>query len=179
MIKLYRTMENVTEYWEFWESGAEVIVHWGTIGDKGNTKEFNLPKGTRAERLIENEMKELISGGYAPVDSESMAQVVIQYQIKGMGSAKDLNKAQELEDLMNECLGWTGLGHCDGHDIGSGTLKIFCDVVDGLTSEQVVLDALKQAGQLKGATAARRERVGPDDYVVFWPKEFTGDFDLM
>jgi hypothetical protein len=46
------------------------------------------------------------------------------------GSTADLDKRVAVEELMNEGLGWTGLGHCDGGDIGSGTMKIFCYVAD-------------------------------------------------
>ncbi len=117
--------------------------------------------------------------GFRAVMIEHMAQVVIQYMIDGMGSGRDLDKEQVIEELMNECLGWTGLGNCDGHDIGSGTLNIFCDVVDGPASEQIVIECLKENSQLDGAVIARRERVGDESYIVFWPKDFIGEFDLM
>lgn len=42
----------------------------------------------------------------------------------------DLKKRTRLEDHLNELLGWTGLGHCDGGSIGSGTLEACCLVVD-------------------------------------------------
>jgi hypothetical protein len=31
---------------------------------------------------------------------------------------------------MDEALGWTGLGRCDGGSIGSGTMEVCCFVVD-------------------------------------------------
>ena len=31
---------------------------------------------------------------------------------------------------MNETLGWTGLGDCDGGSIGSGTMEVCCYVAD-------------------------------------------------
>jgi hypothetical protein len=108
-----------------------------------------------------------------------MAQVVIQYRVKGMGSAKDLGKADVIENLMNECLGWTGLGNCDGQDIGSGTLNVFCDVVDGALAESVVINCLHENGQLDGSVIARRERDGDEEFKVFWPKNFSGEFELM
>jgi len=31
---------------------------------------------------------------------------------------------------MNHVTGWLGLGHCDGGSSGSGTMEVFCIVVD-------------------------------------------------
>lgn len=107
-----------------------------------------------------------------------MTQVVIQYRIEGMGSTRDLDRAIAIEDLMNECLERAGLGRCDGHDIGSGTLNIFCDIIEGTVAGGVLVDCLRQNGQLDGAVIARRNRAGDDEYVVFWPENFTGEFDL-
>jgi hypothetical protein len=39
---------------------------------------------------------------------------------------------------MSETLGWTGLGHCDGGSIGSGTMEVCCFVVDFELAKQVV-----------------------------------------
>lgn len=107
-----------------------------------------------------------------------MDQLVIQYRIEGMGSNRDLDKGIAIEDLMNECLGWAGLGRCEGHDIGSGTLNIFCDVIDGTVIEDFVVNCLKQNGQLDGAVIARRRRAGRNEYFVFWPQNFAGEFQL-
>lgn len=107
-----------------------------------------------------------------------MDQLVIQYRIEGMGSNRDLDKGIAIEDLINECLGWARFGHCDGHDIGSGTLNIFCDVVDGAVAEDIVIDCLKKNGQLDDVVIARRHRDGDGDYFVFWPQDFAGDFQL-
>jgi hypothetical protein len=42
-----------------------------------------------------------------------------------------------------------------------------------------VIDCLQKNKQLNGAVIARRERVGDESYIVFWPKDFAGEFDLM
>jgi hypothetical protein len=180
MLKLYRANNGVTEYWEAWEdSRTKVLVHWGKLGEKGESRKVPVKSGNSSSQVIELEAKPMRAAGFKPVSPERMAQVVIQYRIDGMGSERDLDKEQVIEELMNECLGWTGLGHCDGHDIGSGTLNVFCDVVDGLASEQIVIDCLRENKQLEGAVIARRERVGDESYTVFWPKNFAGGFDLI
>jgi hypothetical protein len=49
----------------------------------------------------------------------------------------------ELEDRMNETLGWTGLGNCDGGSIGSGTMEVCCFVVDFKIAKHVIEEDLK------------------------------------
>lgn len=107
-----------------------------------------------------------------------MDQIVFQYCIDGMGSSKDLDRAIAIEDLMNECLGRAGLGRCDGHDIGSGTFNVFCDIIEGKIAEGVVVNCLLRSGQLDGAVISRRNRTGENEYFVFWPENFAGEFHL-
>ena len=39
---------------------------------------------------------------------------------------------------MDETLGWTGLGYCDGGSIGSGTMEVCCLVVDFDTAAKLI-----------------------------------------
>jgi len=48
-----------------------------------------------------------------------------------------------LENRLNETLGWTGLGHYDGFEIGSGAMECFCFVVDAQIGAQVISDDLQ------------------------------------
>jgi hypothetical protein len=43
---------------------------------------------------------------------------------------------------MNDILGWTGLGACDGGSIGSGTMEVCCFVVDFEVANRVIREAL-------------------------------------
>ena len=74
---------------------------------------------------------------------------------------------------MNECLGWRGLGHCDGGDIGSGTMNVFCFVVNVKTAIPHVLEELRKNELLEGAVVA----VG-DPQTVVWPRDFSGTFEI-
>jgi hypothetical protein len=55
-----------------------------------------------------------------------------------MGTPADLEKRHKLEDRLNETLGWTGIGHCDGGSIGSGTMEACCLVVDFEAAKRVI-----------------------------------------
>ena len=72
---------------------------------------------------------------------------------------------------MNECLGWKGLGFCDGGDIGSGTTNVFCFVVDAKVVCLRVIEELKKNGLIEGAVVA----IGGRPKVV-WPVDYQDKF---
>ena len=62
----------------------------------------------------------------------------MSYNVRGVGTAADLSKRHKLEERLNETLGWTGLGMCDGGSIGSGTMEVCCFVVDFALAKSVI-----------------------------------------
>ena len=87
--------------------------------------------------------KNYTSKGYAEIDFEDQKILLIEYAVDGFGNDSDLEKRNSLEDLMNEVLGWTGLGHCDGGSIGSGSMEVCCFVVDFQLAQHVIADRLR------------------------------------
>ena len=67
---------------------------------------------------------------------------MVEYAVGGMGTKADLEKRHRLEDRMNETLGWTGLGACDGGSIGSGTMEVCNFVVDFDLAKKVIVEDL-------------------------------------
>jgi len=126
MIKLYRATERGTEYWEAWATANEITIHWGKLGEEGKNREIPITPGVNPNDTIKAEAKPIRAAGFRPLKPSQLCSIVIQYKIDDHGSTADLDKRVAVEDLMNERLGWTGLGHCDGGDIGSGTMNIFC-----------------------------------------------------
>lgn len=172
VIKLYK-VGDVTHYWEAWNTPTEVTIHWGVLGERGETREIQLRDGDSPSKIIEREAKQPKKEGYRKIPNSKLSRLVIQYRIDGMGDADDLSKRIKVEQLMNECLGWKGLGHCDGGDIGSGTMNIFCFVVDGRKCSPHVLEELKTEGLIDGAIVA----IGDEPEVV-WPNDFRGEFSI-
>ena len=78
----------------------------------------------------------------------------------------------ELEDRMNETLGWTGLGNCDGGSIGSGTMEVCCFVVDFKTAKRVIEEDLKNT-RFADYSRIYDERVEPPP-VLTKPAQGTG-----
>lgn len=59
-----------------------------------------------------------------------------------MGTEVDIEKRHRLESRMNETLGWTGLGECDGGSIGSGSMEVCTFVVDFDVAKAVIMQDL-------------------------------------
>ena len=144
MFKLYRrNAGRVTAYHEVWADGATITEHWGPLGERGETRQRRRNKKLSEKANLKQVLKQAIAAGYKPIDPDDHTILLIEYAIKGMGSVKDLDKRHALEERMNETLGWTGLGHCDGGSIGSGTMDVCCFVVDFETAKCVVEKDLK------------------------------------
>lgn len=136
MVKLYKNNNNVFHYWEYWETDTdEFIIHWGKVGERGEDKTAN-------GNTVVTEMRLQVENGYAEIDEEDIATLIIEYAIDGMGKNTDLDKRYAVQARMDETLGWTGLGHCDGGSIGSGSMEVCCMVVDFAVAKRVIEDDL-------------------------------------
>lgn len=143
MLKLYKFANGSKTYWETWEHDGVHTVHWGTLGTPGDSRELRSTFFKKATDIIQKEIDERVAEGFAPIDPEEHATLLIEFAVDGMGSSTDLDKRHRLQERMNETLGWTGLGDCDGGSIGSGTMEICCIVVDFDTAKSVIESDLR------------------------------------
>lgn len=173
MIKLYKQDGGRLLYWETWEDGGKHIMHWGEVGDEGETQSVRSGLFRDAEKTVAEEMERRKREGYAEIDDAALQTVLIQYRLETWGAPEDLERRHAIEDLMNNQLGWTGLGHCDGGDIGSGTINVCCLVVDAERAAPVMVRILREADQLEGAVIAQELETG---FKVLHPADFEGDF---
>jgi hypothetical protein len=127
--KLYKRIDGALRYHEAWEHAGTITEHWGLVGERGTVKEHPAPKVGKVKAL-KKLLQPAIDQGFAPIDEDDMPAVLVEYVVDGFGSRNDIEKRHELEEHLNELLGWTGLGHCDGGSIGSGTMEACCFVVD-------------------------------------------------
>lgn len=171
MLKLYKDLDGSLSYWEAWADEGKVVIHWGVVGTLGESRDVMLRSGDNAEELIERESRAHRENGFE--ERDCLAELVIQYKCDGWGSPDDLRKRYRVEDIMNEALGWTGNGHCDGGDIGSGTINIFCYVVEPYLATETVRDALRESDLLEGAIIAVKQ-TEDGDYKISWPHNLLG-----
>jgi hypothetical protein len=165
ILKLYKD----NHYWEAWQTSGRITIHWGEIGDQGNVREINLSPSDNASSIIMAEAAQRRTEGYRAIEDDRLRRITIQYPIIEMGTTTDLDKRHEVEALMNQRLGWTGLGRCDGGDIGNGTMNVFCSVVDADKAEQVITKELETHNLL---TEAKIILVSEeDDEQLLFPKD--------
>ncbi len=139
MLKLYRREDgSVADYHEAWVADSSIIEHWGNLGETGSTREHRIDRQISEDENIRRVLAPAFARGFEPIHLDDHAVCIIEYAVRGMGTAADLEKRHKLEDRMNETLGWTGLGCCDGGSIGSGTMEVCCLVVEFETARRVI-----------------------------------------
>lgn len=147
MLKLYRLTETEKQYWETWDDAEDShLIHWGALGSRGETRALRSSASNDARAEIQKEINALLEVGFAPIPMEEHATLVVEYAVDGMGSDADLAKRHQLEERLNETLGWTGLGMCDGGSIGSGSMEVFSFVVDFDLAKRVIEQDLSDTG---------------------------------
>lgn len=70
---------------------------------------------------------------------------------------------------MNECLGWTGSGSCEGGDIGSGTVNIFNYVLDIDKATKTIIEELKNNNFLEGVKIGYLNSED-EEYIALYPE---------
>lgn len=170
MIKMIKHANDETLYWEVWEDKRKLIIHYGIVGDLGETKEQKTFPFQNAEKLMNKLAKEKAAEGYDYLDDDELFELIIQYSYDDEDQFLTmLEKRHLVEDLMNECLGWTGNGFCDGGDIGSGTANIFNYVIDVEKATQTIIQELKKNNLLDEVKIAYYSPE-EEDYIVLYPK---------
>lgn len=176
MIKMVKQSDAEVSYWEVWQDGKMLIIHYGAIGNTGETEEKKLSLSQKAEKVMNELAEEKADQGYDYLDEDELFELVIQYSYEEDQMKETLKKRHQVEDLMNECLGWTGNGSCDGGDIGSGTANILNYVIDVEKATKTIIEELKDNNLLEGVKIAY---LNPEDeeYIALYPE---GDsLDLM
>ncbi len=144
MLKLYKIIDNRFHYWETWDSNEETaIIHWGIAGQRGEDKEIKNRFFSNFRKRVQQEISRKLQEGYTEFDEDKMTVVEIEYNIDGFGTEQDLDKRHRLEELLDELLGWTGLGYVDGGSNGCDTMEVCCLVVDFDIAEKVIENGLQ------------------------------------
>jgi len=144
MLKLYKIEPSQILYWETWDNDDDThTVHWGELGSQGESTDIRSSLFKKAESKTQAEIDRLVAEGYHPINIEEHRTLLIEYEIDGFGDSQDLDKRHQLEERMNETLGWTGLGLCDGGSAGSGTMEVCSYVVSFDVAREVIATDLK------------------------------------
>jgi hypothetical protein len=143
MKKLYRYNEKNSCYFydEAWIDDDEVVEHVGQVGTKGRTISHEISPTLSDEQNVLNVLQPALNGGYTEISREEQSVIAIEYLLEQVTN-EALSKRHSLENRLNETLGWLGIGHCDGGSIGSGTMEVFCLLVDFDIGRQAIIEDL-------------------------------------
>lgn len=142
--KLYKRVNGTLHYHEAWSTEIATYEHWGIVGERGECKVHPLCADTERENAVFAILRPSIRFGFTPIEPDECTMLLIEYTVDEMGRPYCLGKRHELEDRLNETLGWTGLGHCLGGSSGSGTMEVICAVVDFEIAKRVIQDDIAQ-----------------------------------
>lgn len=149
MVKLYKKTDGQIQYFEVWLNEDNTITsHSGTLGDVGETE--NLDSDSNDGLPVKVQMDKLIfearQNGYEVIDD--MTELVIQFSYSINDARKDVEQeVVDIESIVNNCLGWTGNGHCDGWNIDAGKVNMFCFVMDKDIAVETITDEV-ESGEL-------------------------------
>lgn len=144
LLRLYKRVDNELHYWETWPTDETTsMIHWGIVGEEGENRTIKSSLFRPHFSKVEKELKERIREGYIEIDIDDHVELIVEYKIEGWGNQSDSQKRFALQDKLDEIVGSTGLGFCDGGSIGSGTMEACCCVVDFNIAEKVIIRKLQ------------------------------------
>ena len=142
MYKLYKREAGRLRYHEAWDEDDCVIEHQGVVGLPGETRRHELAAGADPDQLLESLLKPSAMVGFEEIADEDLARVEVVLPVTG---TDDLDRRHALEDHLDDLLGETGLGHCDGGRLEGGEMAAFCFVVDREIAHEVIAEDLAES----------------------------------
>ncbi len=150
MVKLYKTgKDGKLLQVEYWFKDNKAIIHTGKVGYTGK-EEICICQDK--EDFDASFKKKYYAEGYAEFAEENYYWLAIQFPIKSLaGSERDHWLRDKVSDYLNHELGWKGLGHIDGFDMGKTmnpvkqfALNIYACVVDEEKGISMIKSTLKE-----------------------------------
>jgi hypothetical protein len=105
----------------------------------------------------------------------SQSQVIVQFQC---GQPEDFDRLIPLEESLIQAFAQRNpFAEVDGHDVGEGRFNIF---IKPLGTWGPVLERVEALLKLRGVwkQAVVAKRLKSEKYVVVWPKDYGGEFEL-
>jgi hypothetical protein len=127
-------------YWEVWGTrDGGFMMHWGQLGERGEKRKY-----AKSQRdVVMQVLEQVQSKGFCEIDYDEMASFDVVWTIDGFGSKADRKKRDEVQELLNEELGWFGVGESSDMSRGSGEMEVGCQVVDAEIGQACIVKILK------------------------------------
>lgn len=175
MQKLYKPQGDGLHYFEGWKRGDVAVIHQGRVGDRGTTQELRPTNGESVDSILGRELASAEHTGFTTLSDGAFSSLVVQYDVSEWETDEALEFRHLVEEVLSDALGWVGVGHCDGGDIGQGKINVWCKVVNSELGKQAVLDGLRSRELLEDVVVAVQAGSG---YSPVYPPDFAGRFRL-
>ncbi|MEL6723518.1 MAG: hypothetical protein AAFP81_08970 [Pseudomonadota bacterium] len=146
MIRLYKRDENdtVAAYHEAWiePQNRRIVEHWGYLGDSGETATHRIHILGSLERQFDGVLEPARALGFSELPESAFATLIVAYDVRGVDPDEAKDKQEDIEEALNEKLGWTGLGYCDDGRLSAQALEICCRVVNVDLARKVISESL-------------------------------------
>ncbi len=197
MIKTYRRDgDDALHYREAWNDGDGVWTHEGKVGTKGKSR-FHTTRGPArpnrptATEFIRAFTEDAAADGFHPVPDDQHGWVVLQCwtHTPDLSHPDDDRLFEQGQDALDQYLGWRGVGHYDGNDLGGdppaeyeleGTvLNLFCRVVDTALGVKIVRRFAREFDVTSKYVIGAREPGADTPYRLAWsPRRQDKEFRL-
>jgi len=168
-LKLYKKSNNEIEYWETWNTDRKTaLIHYGQLGQRGQTKEIKAFSNSKLKKKVNTFISEKLEENYKEIPFEEQFTVVITFKLDNWGAEKDLERREEIRNILTEHLGWTGNGICDDAEIGSGEMSLFADVIDPYLATKTIIQEFKdkEVNEIPYFTIMQGDNVIEQDYKI-------------
>jgi predicted DNA-binding WGR domain protein len=81
MIKLYRKWQDGIHYWETWDHDGVHTIHWGKLGERGQSKELTNSLFRSATKAVQAQMEEKKAEGYQEIPVEEHHVLIIEHAV--------------------------------------------------------------------------------------------------
>ena len=145
MSRLYKRIQDEWFYKECWQDGDRIIFHHGVVGNEGMVESEPCSDFSAYYNSFKRKYEKQ---GYCEFSPDHAETVVLKYMLKSPEEAEAI--VQSVIPLLNEKLGWLGLGYVDGYDVDvqrsifrKPKLQMFCTVIDGNLTAKIISTALE------------------------------------
>lgn len=182
MSKLYKLVENRgLHYKEMWFDNQRgvIVIHSGKVGYIGKSEEIAI-KVEDVEKYSERFVSECNQQGYMNLNDDDLYRLVIQYPLKSeFGNKRDAWLKDKVQEYVQNHLGWYGLGHVDGFDIGNKKLNIFCIVVNEEKAVSSIKTCLKTYRLDFTNVRIATKKMNDNEYRLKYSYKFIEKFELI
>lgn len=173
VVNLYRNKE----YCQVWNRESTLVVHRGVLGQRGVVTEKEIPATESLEIAIQRAVQAAQATGFAPLQPEQQSQVLVNFNVSTWESSEIMSFHNTVQTVLNELLGWTGNGFCDGYTVGSEGLTMWCVVVESALAVSTLISGLDNHRLLYDDDDGPAKLAIPtgDRYTLVFPEELRGE----